>query len=168
MPGIKNRIPYYNRIPYSRGPTYCISIQTKAQARPPRTKTTVCGPSTRLSVYVDNGRKFGLRPSIPCKINIARYILLIAGGSATFKSILDSGTWLEIFEDVWYLRGFERKKEGTKYFWRTLSSAKDFGLRFFKDLTDFCFYHFNILDFRAARTFLTSVLTGRNTCQKLL
>ena len=39
-------------------------IQLTVGVRPPRTKTAVCGPSTRPFVHVDNGPKFRLGPSI--------------------------------------------------------------------------------------------------------
>ena len=39
------------------------SVQITGRPRPPRTKTTVYGPSNRRSVHVDNGPKFGLRLS---------------------------------------------------------------------------------------------------------
>ena len=46
-------------------------------------------------------------------------------------------TWVKILKNSKIFRDFLILEN--KYFWRTLSSAKDFGPRFFWDLTDFCF-----------------------------
>ena len=39
-------------------------VLSSVGTRPPQTKTTVCGPCICPPVHVDNGLKFGLRPSI--------------------------------------------------------------------------------------------------------